>query len=284
MKELVEAQGLAILVIDFGVMGQPGFTSDVTRQEAWPRSGATSPATNGRPQDEAMQTMAAGLAIVVRRLHAEGRLDGIMITGGSGGTSIATTAMRALPVGRAHGRGLHAGRRRCERLLQHDEHHLHAVHRRRRRLQPAQPPDLRERGGRDRRHGQDRRPGRRRRQPLVVASMFDNTTAVDHAKGDPGGERLRGPRLPRHGHATGTPRARADVRFATRSCERIRRLEPGWLRSAAGRGARPARSGRCPSNQMRAWRTVRQARRAGAAGGRRPGRSCGLPGWPHPIT
>jgi uncharacterized protein (UPF0261 family) len=46
-----------------------------------------------------MQTMAAGLAAVVSKLYAEGKVDGIMGMGGSGGTSIATTAMRVLPVG-----------------------------------------------------------------------------------------------------------------------------------------------------------------------------------------
>src|SRR3712207_8302546 len=34
-----------------------------------------------------------------RRLHAEGRIDGVMGAGGSGNTAIATAAMRALPVG-----------------------------------------------------------------------------------------------------------------------------------------------------------------------------------------
>jgi uncharacterized protein (UPF0261 family) len=43
--------------------------------------------------------MSQGLAVVVRKLYDEGKLDGIMSMGGSGGTSIATTAMRALPVG-----------------------------------------------------------------------------------------------------------------------------------------------------------------------------------------
>ena len=46
-----------------------------------------------------MESMAAGLAIIVARLHDKGRLDGILSMGGSGGTSIATRAMRALPVG-----------------------------------------------------------------------------------------------------------------------------------------------------------------------------------------
>jgi uncharacterized protein (UPF0261 family) len=36
---------------------------------------------------------------VLSRLHAEGRVDGVLALGGSGGTSLATEAMRALPVG-----------------------------------------------------------------------------------------------------------------------------------------------------------------------------------------
>jgi uncharacterized protein (UPF0261 family) len=43
--------------------------------------------------------MAAGLAHVVRQLYDVGKLDGIVSMGGSGGTSIATAAMRTLPVG-----------------------------------------------------------------------------------------------------------------------------------------------------------------------------------------
>ncbi|MFZ1769354.1 MAG: Tm-1-like ATP-binding domain-containing protein, partial [Caldilinea sp.] len=42
---------------------------------------------------------ADGLAVVVRRLYDAGKLDGIIGMGGSGGTSIATRAMRTLPVG-----------------------------------------------------------------------------------------------------------------------------------------------------------------------------------------
>jgi uncharacterized protein (UPF0261 family) len=43
--------------------------------------------------------MAEGAERVVTQLHADGRLDGILALGGSGGSSIATRAMRALPVG-----------------------------------------------------------------------------------------------------------------------------------------------------------------------------------------
>jgi uncharacterized protein (UPF0261 family) len=47
----------------------------------------------------AVTAMAEGAERVVRQLHADGRLDGILALGGSGGSSIATRAMRALPVG-----------------------------------------------------------------------------------------------------------------------------------------------------------------------------------------
>src|SRR5262245_44082520 len=43
--------------------------------------------------------MGAGAEAVVTRLYREGRIDGILALGGSGGSSIATRAMRALPVG-----------------------------------------------------------------------------------------------------------------------------------------------------------------------------------------
>jgi len=47
----------------------------------------------------AVTAMAVGAEQVVLRLHAEGKLAGILALGGSGGSSIATRAMRALPVG-----------------------------------------------------------------------------------------------------------------------------------------------------------------------------------------
>jgi uncharacterized protein (UPF0261 family) len=47
----------------------------------------------------AVAAMAAGAEEVVNRLHAAGRLDAILALGGSGGSTIATRAMRGLPIG-----------------------------------------------------------------------------------------------------------------------------------------------------------------------------------------
>jgi uncharacterized protein (UPF0261 family) len=100
VKGLIEAQGIQTLTVDFGVMGEPAYAPDVTRQEVAAAGGETLDALNsGQHKDKAMQTMARGVAVVVRRLYDEGRLDGVLGMGGSGGTSIATNAMRTLPVG-----------------------------------------------------------------------------------------------------------------------------------------------------------------------------------------
>ena len=100
VKGLIEAQGVDTLVIDFGTMGAPGLEPDVTRFEVAAAAGRDiAHFSSGEHKDEAMQTMAAGLAVVVRRLYDEGRLGGIIGMGGTGGTSIATTGMRVLPVG-----------------------------------------------------------------------------------------------------------------------------------------------------------------------------------------
>ena len=100
VKGLIEAEGVDTLVVDFGTMGGPELEPDITREEvAAAAGGDISYFASGEHKDEAMETMARGLAVVVRRLYDEGKLGGIIGMGGTGGTSIATTGMRVLPVG-----------------------------------------------------------------------------------------------------------------------------------------------------------------------------------------
>ena len=100
LRELVQKEGLETLVIDFGVMGEPAFTPDITRQEvARAGGGDLAHLASGEHKDEAMQVMATGLTVIVRHLYEQGKLDGIIGMGGGGGTSLTTAAMRSLPVG-----------------------------------------------------------------------------------------------------------------------------------------------------------------------------------------
>jgi uncharacterized protein (UPF0261 family) len=100
VKGLIEGQGLATLVVDFGVLGEPAFAPEIGRAAvAGAGGGDLEQLRSGDYKDQAMRTMATGLAVIVRQLYDEGHLDGILSMGGTGGTSIASGAMRTLPVG-----------------------------------------------------------------------------------------------------------------------------------------------------------------------------------------
>lgn len=100
VKALIKKKRLSTLVIDFGVLGEPAFKPDISREAVAAAGGGDLALYRyGEHKDEAMRVMANGLAVVVRQLYDVGKLDGILGMGGSGGTSIATAAMRTLPVG-----------------------------------------------------------------------------------------------------------------------------------------------------------------------------------------
>lgn len=72
----------------------------MTRQEVASAVGADVQAlADAGDRGAAVETMSRGAAEIVKRLHAEGRLDAIGGLGGSGGSSLATYAMRQLPIG-----------------------------------------------------------------------------------------------------------------------------------------------------------------------------------------
>jgi uncharacterized protein (UPF0261 family) len=93
-------RGIEVLVIDAGVYEPLGLTPDISRFEV-ARAAGTDIDTLVRAGDRgrAVTAMGQGAAAVVLGLHAQGRLDGVLALGGSGGSSIAARAMQALPVG-----------------------------------------------------------------------------------------------------------------------------------------------------------------------------------------
>ena len=100
LRDLIQARGLETVLVDFGVLADPPFAPDVSADQV-ARAGGSSLAQlrASRDKAEAMHAMERGLAQVVLDLHAAGRLQGIVGMGGGSGTSIATTAMRELPIG-----------------------------------------------------------------------------------------------------------------------------------------------------------------------------------------
>lgn len=100
VRDRLRAAGVDVLVVDTGVLEPPAFPPDITRQEVAAAAGADFGAlVAARDRGAAITAMAEGAEAVVRRLYEEGRLDGALALGGTGGTSIATRAFRPLPLG-----------------------------------------------------------------------------------------------------------------------------------------------------------------------------------------
>ena len=99
-RGIIEDQGVDTHLIDAGVRGEPAVEADTPREEVARRGGTElEELIDANDRGEAVDTMARGAAAVAADLHEEGVLEGILSLGGSAGTTIGTTAMRALPYG-----------------------------------------------------------------------------------------------------------------------------------------------------------------------------------------
>ena len=100
LRRKVREEGVDVLLVDTGVLGVPLAEPDISREEVAEAAGANAQelAESG-DRGAAVEAMARGAAEIVKELHAQGRLDAVLGLGGSGGTAIATHAMRELPVG-----------------------------------------------------------------------------------------------------------------------------------------------------------------------------------------
>ncbi len=101
VREQILADGLEVVTLNTGVLGSTSlFPVDIeAEQVAQAGGGSLSQLRENKDRGEAMRTMADGVANLVPTLHAEGRFAGVLGLGGSGGSSVVTSGMRALPIG-----------------------------------------------------------------------------------------------------------------------------------------------------------------------------------------
>jgi len=100
VRERLRRAGLAVRVLDAGVLGTPGFEADIKREELFRVAGTSlNKVREMADRGHAVTLASLGAARIAEQLHATGELGGVFGLGGSAGTTIATAAMRVLPYG-----------------------------------------------------------------------------------------------------------------------------------------------------------------------------------------
>src|SRR5438067_4154322 len=95
----LRAAGVAVTVVNAGVLGPPAFEPDVSRHRVFAAAGADADEVKAAgDRGRAIALAADGVATIAAELHRRGEVSGVLGLGGSAGTTIATAAMRALPV------------------------------------------------------------------------------------------------------------------------------------------------------------------------------------------
>lgn len=100
VADLIRQRGHTPLIIDVGTDQPPRVQPDLPREDVARLAGIDLAGLVARhDRGECVTAMGQAAAIVLTRLVVEGQVQGVISLGGGGGTSIATTAMRALPLG-----------------------------------------------------------------------------------------------------------------------------------------------------------------------------------------
>jgi uncharacterized protein (UPF0261 family) len=100
VAEAIRRRGHRALLVDVGTGEPPAVAPDISREEV-AQAGEVDLAklVAARDRGACVAAMAAAAPRLLERLRSEGRIDGVISLGGGGGTAIASAAMRALPIG-----------------------------------------------------------------------------------------------------------------------------------------------------------------------------------------
>ena len=100
LRDELQRLGVTARLIDTGCIGSPQIEADVPRAEVFSAAGESHQELCGRAdRGEAIAAAARGAAELIRRLHAQRQVAGVLAIGGSAGTTIGAAAMRVLPLG-----------------------------------------------------------------------------------------------------------------------------------------------------------------------------------------
>jgi uncharacterized protein (UPF0261 family) len=100
VRDRLAALGTRPVVIDSGILGDPGCPADVTREQVARAGGhELGDVRAAGSRGAAVELMLEGVRATCLRLYAEGAIRGILCLGGAEGALMGAAAMHALPVG-----------------------------------------------------------------------------------------------------------------------------------------------------------------------------------------
>ena len=100
VRALLQSWKIPVTLVDVGALGEPAVGADVSREEIFRLAGSSLEHVRQRAdRGEAVTLAAAGAAALARSAFDRGALSGVLGLGGSAGTTIASSAMRVLPLG-----------------------------------------------------------------------------------------------------------------------------------------------------------------------------------------
>ncbi|HUE15274.1 MAG TPA: Tm-1-like ATP-binding domain-containing protein [Planctomycetaceae bacterium] len=100
VRDELRSLGVEVKVVDGSCLSEPTITADIPREAVFQAAGTTlAEVRTQQDRGHAVTTAAHGVAALIKELHDKGQVTGVIGLGGSAGTTIATAAMRALPIG-----------------------------------------------------------------------------------------------------------------------------------------------------------------------------------------
>jgi uncharacterized protein (UPF0261 family) len=104
LKQCLQIAGLDVLLVDVGVVGEPTVVADISARDVAAAAGTTIEQLRFSREGSdtravALAAMQRGAIAVAKRLHGQGRCDALLGAAGSGGTTIISGVMQAMPLG-----------------------------------------------------------------------------------------------------------------------------------------------------------------------------------------
>jgi uncharacterized protein (UPF0261 family) len=100
MAEVIAVAGGVAVMVDVSVLSDPSYMPDYSRHDIAAAAGTTIQAIiESGDENTSMELMAKGASALVANLHQAGKVDGVLLLGGSMGTDLALDVVAQLPIG-----------------------------------------------------------------------------------------------------------------------------------------------------------------------------------------